>query len=185
MAKSGFATGFAGFLIGVVTGLGIAAGAALLINMSPVPLVDKVDKVTADVDPSAALAGGVDPNARLNKGAADAPAPDAAPAREAPGGVAAVRIGDNEPRRDASGKAREPGEVKPVTFWVQTGSYSSEDDANDEAAQLALAGHGAQISQAGSHWRVRVGPFDDRRSAEETLAALTDLGMKPVIAESR
>lgn len=184
MAKSGFATGFAGFLIGVVTGLGIAAGAALLINMSPVPLVDKVDKVTADVDPSVALAGGVDPNARLNKGA-DAPASDAMPVREAPGGVAAVRIDENEPGRDASGKAREPGEVKPVTFWVQTGSYSSENDANDEAAKLALAGHGALISRAGSYWRVRIGPFDDRRSAEETLSALTDLGMKPVIAESR
>ena len=67
MAKSGFATGFAGFLIGVVTGLGIAAGAMLVIAKSPVPFVDKVDRVTADVDPAAKLAGGVDPNARLNQ----------------------------------------------------------------------------------------------------------------------
>ena len=49
MAKSGFASGFAGFLIGVVTGLGVAAGAMLVIAKSPVPFVDKVDKVTADV----------------------------------------------------------------------------------------------------------------------------------------
>ena len=36
MAKSGFASGFAGFLIGVVTGLGVAAGAMLVIAKSPV-----------------------------------------------------------------------------------------------------------------------------------------------------
>lgn len=43
MAKSGFASGFAGFLIGVVTGLGVAAGAMLVIAKSPVPFVDKVE----------------------------------------------------------------------------------------------------------------------------------------------
>ena len=42
MAKSGFASGFAGFLIGVVTGLGVAAGAMLVIAKSPVTFVDKV-----------------------------------------------------------------------------------------------------------------------------------------------
>ena len=73
MAKSGFASGFAGFLIGVVTGLGVAAGAMLVIAKSPVPFVDKVDKVTADVDPAAKLAGAVDPNARLNQTAGEEP----------------------------------------------------------------------------------------------------------------
>ena len=34
MAKSGFASGFAGFLIGVVTGLGVAAGAMLVIALT-------------------------------------------------------------------------------------------------------------------------------------------------------
>ena len=60
MAKSSFATGFAGFLIGIVTGLAIAAGAALFIVNSPIPFVDnKVDKVTADVDPAQKLQGAV------------------------------------------------------------------------------------------------------------------------------
>ena len=67
MARSNFASGFAGFLLGVVTGLGIAAAAALLITKSPVPFVEKVQKVTADVDPAQKLAGSVDPNRRLNE----------------------------------------------------------------------------------------------------------------------
>ena len=85
MAKGGFSTGFAGFLIGVVTGLGIAAAAALLITNSPIPFVEKVEKVTADVDPSVALSGGVDPNARLNRNAAEVQG-------AARGGVATVTV---------------------------------------------------------------------------------------------
>ena len=45
----------------------------LVIAKSPVPFVDKVDKVTADVDPAAKLAGAVDPNARLNQTAGEEP----------------------------------------------------------------------------------------------------------------
>lgn len=119
MAKSRFAAGFAGFLIGVVTGLGIAAGAAVFITKSPLPFVEKVDKVTADVDPAAKLAGNVDPNARLNTSSMDAPA--AAPS----GSVKTVTVADTEaPTRDAAGKAVEPGQVTPVTYWVQIGAYN-------------------------------------------------------------
>ena len=97
MAKSGFATGFAGFLIGVVTGLGIAAGAAVFITKSPVPFVDKVDKVTADVDPAQKLAGGVDPNARLNQMGESQSAQSEAEA--ATGGVKTVDV--SSPRRSS------------------------------------------------------------------------------------
>lgn len=191
MAKSGFATGFAGFLIGVVTGLGIAAAAAVFITKSPVPFVDKVDKVTADVDPTQKLAGSVDPNARLNQmGESQSAQSEAA---EATGGVKTVRVasdgnsadGDAQPRRDAAGKAVEPGHVTPVTYWVQVAAFAKKADAETSAAGLAMMGIGAQVTQAGAFWRVRVGPFDDRAAAQEALESLADQGHKPVITEQK
>ncbi len=182
MAKGGFSTGFAGFLIGVVTGLGIAAGAALLITNSPIPFVEKVEKVTADVDPSVALSGGVDPNARLNRNAAEVQGATR-------GGVATVTIpgtgSADTAERDASGKAVAPGRVTPVTYWVQVGSYTSEDEAETGAAQLAMMGIGTKITSESGRWRVRVGPFDDKTSAEEALNSLSDQGYQPLIAEQR
>lgn len=58
MARTNLASGFAGFLIGVVTGCAICAAAAVFITNSPIPFVEKVQKVTADVDPAQKLAGG-------------------------------------------------------------------------------------------------------------------------------
>ena len=177
MAKSSFATGFAGFLIGVVTGLAIAAGAALFIVNSPIPFVDnKVDKVTADVDPAQKLQGGVDPNARLNE-AESLQAPEI-------GSVKTVQAPD-EAARDARGKAVEPGRVQPKTYWVQVAAFSNKDEAETHAASLAMQGIGAQVSRAGTAWRVRIGPFDDRASATEVAEHLPDQGSKPMIVEQR
>ncbi len=183
MSKGGFAAGFAGFLIGVVTGLGIAAAAAVFISNSPVPFVDKVDRVTADVDPASKLAGSVDPNARLNQH-------DGSMSPAAEGGVKTVTIratagADDAPRRDASGKAIEPGTVRPSTFWVQVGAYAKKTDAETHGAELAMLGIGAQVSRAGAFWRVRVGPFDDRQSAQEAVESLADQGLKPIIVEQK
>ncbi|MDR3770858.1 MAG: SPOR domain-containing protein [Sutterella sp.] len=178
-AKGGFATGFAGFLIGVVTGLAIAAAAAILITKSPVPFVNKVDKVTADVDPAAKLAGGVDPNARLQQ------RPDEVATPAAPGRVKTVDATGSAAQRDADGKAVAPGEVRAVTYWVQVASLSSESDAQNHAAQLAMNGIAASVTRSGPHWRVRVGPFDERQGAEEVLGTLTDQGLRPVIVEQK
>lgn len=185
MIKSSFSVGFAGFLIGVVAGLGIAAGAALFIAASPVPFVDKVDKVTADVDPAQKLAGRVDPNARLNQSGISQETAE----HEAAGGVKTVRVPDaasaDQPERDASGKAIGPGVVTPVTYWVQVAAFAKKPDAETAAASLAMQGIAAKVAQAGAFWRVRVGPFDDRSAAQEALENLADMGQKPVITEEK
>lgn len=183
MAKSSFSVGFAGFLIGVVTGLGIAAGAALFITNSPMPFVDKVDKVTADVDPAQKLAGGVDPNARLNQSGMSQESAE----QEATGAVKTVRVGEaaQQPERDAAGKALLPGVVTPVTYWVQVAAFAKKPDAETAAASLAMQGIAAKVAQAGAFWRVRVGPFDERSAAQEALDSLSDMGQKPVITEEK
>ena len=160
MARSGFAAGFAGFLIGVVTGLSIAAGAILVINKSPMPFMDKVERVTADVDPAAKLAGGVDPNARLNQ-------TDEASSAAAGEAVATVTV--DETGKSSTAPAAAP--ARPEAWWVQLG---------------ALQGIAAEIQAGGkAGWRVRVGPFEDRKSAREVASSLADQGFSPSVASER
>ena len=150
MASSNRSSKFASFVLGVVFGMGIRAGAAYFLTTGPLPFVDKVDKVTADVDPAEALAGGVDPNQKLNQ------SPDEMTA-----------AGSEGPARDASGKAVAPGQVKTATLWVQAGAFKSQDRAQNMQAQLAMFGIQADLSRAGNVWRVRVGPFDTAEQARE------------------
>ena len=135
MAKSGFASGFAGFLIGVVTGLGVAAGAMLVIAKSPVPFVDKVDKVTADVDPAAKLAGAVDPNARLNQTAGEEPTGET-------GLVQTVTVVDKDPKSKsaASPTANTRAATPAATFWVQVAAFRQKTDAINSSAALGMQG---------------------------------------------
>lgn len=173
MARSGFAAGFAGFLIGVVTGLGIAAGTMLVISKSPMPFMDKVERVTADVDPAKKLAGGVDPNAKLNQQADTAS--EAGDATDLP--VKTVTASD-----DATPKAKPTTQV----FWVQIGAYRSKSDAEGHAADLAMQGIGAQVQSGGSAgWRVRVGPFESRNAANEAMNGLSGLGLSPVVVADK
>ncbi|MDO5530500.1 SPOR domain-containing protein [Sutterella sp.] len=177
MARSGFAAGFAGFLIGVVTGLGIAAGAMLVISKSPVPFMDKVERVTADVDPAAKLAGGVDPNAKLNSPQGGG----AAPAAEE-GSVRTVTVSASE--KPAAPAAQPKAAAPAAAYWVQVGAYSKEPDAETAAAELAMQGIGATVTQNGNNWRVRVGPFENRHAAQEMVTSLTNnQGLNPTIVQ--
>ncbi len=54
---------------------------------------------------------------------------------------------------------------------VQIGAYSTEERAKAAAAKV-----GAQVQAAGKLWRVRAGPFTDRKSAEAALAKARTAG---------
>lgn len=174
--KGRFAFGFAWFVVGVIAGLGIAALSAVVISNAPMPFEDKVDKVTADVDPSVALKGGVDPNAALN--AADDEIAQIASSRPS-------SSQDSDSDRDLKGKAIEPGIVSPTTYWVQVGAYRSQDEVDNAAAALAFNGITSQTSKIANLFRLRVGPFEDRKAAEEVLSNLEELDYKPMIVEQR
>ncbi|MFU0842160.1 MAG: SPOR domain-containing protein [Burkholderia sp.] len=182
MAKGNFASGFAGFLIGVVTGLGIAAAAAVFITKSPMPFVDKVQKVTADVDPAKALSGNVDPNKRLNE---QSDTLDSAQ----DGSVKKVEVQaapDTGVKRDAAGKAAEPGKVTAgPSYWVQAGAFRSSSAAEERKALLAMNALEAQVDHSGSLWRVRIGPFEDRKAAAEIQAMLSDQSIQSTIVQQK
>ena len=58
------------------------------------------------------------------------------------------------------------GAKAPDRFWLQAGSFTSESDAENLRARLALAGWEAQLQQGtlpdkGVRYRVRLGPYDN------------------------
>ncbi|GEM_PF-284566 len=204
MSKSRFSLGFGGFLFGIVFGLAVAAAVAVFTLNSPVPFVDnKVQKVTADVDPAKLLDGNVDPNKALNASSSPETASDAgsapagtvatvtassAPANAPANNTAAAPVQSSpelQPQRDEQGKAAQPGTVTPVSYWVQAGAFRSDKQAQERQAQLAMLAVEAQIQQAGSFWRVRIGPFDDRNSANEIQNMLNDQNIQATIIKQQ
>ena len=181
MAKSNFSTGFAGFLIGVMVGLGIAAAAAVLIYNSPRPFMEKVQKVTADVDPAEKLAGSVDPNRRLNSSA------DAEAVAGLDTAVKTVNVADasSEPARDKSGKAIDPGKVTPVTYWLQTGAYRNRQAAENQRAELAMNLFSATIVHSKDLWLVRVGPYETNQMAKEIQTQLNNANIRSTVVTHR
>jgi hypothetical protein len=165
VARSSFASGFAGFLIGVVTGLGIAAGAAVFITNSPIPFVEKVQKVTADVDPSQKLEGSIDPNSRLNEQQDTVAATDV--------DIKTVTTSSETPSEKKVTSTADNGR-----YWLQVGAYQTREAAEERQLALAMNAIGdAHISEANKLWRVRIGPFASR---EEALQAQNDAKQKGV-----
>lgn len=69
-------------------------------------------------------------------------------------------------------------------YLLQAGSFKSHDDADRLKAQLALQGFVADIQSVtinGDTWhRVRLGPFDRARDADETRRKLDDIGVRAI-----
>jgi cell division protein FtsN len=92
--------------------------------------------------------------------------PDKAPARAAD--KAAEKVATAEPTVAAK---------LPERFWLQAGSFTTEEDAENLKARLAFAGWQASVQQGtmpdkGVRFRVRLGPYDN---TEELNRIRTDL----------
>ena len=125
-------------------------------------------------DPAAILAGQAEPAARpaARSGVVSPPAPATAPAARLP-----------VPAQVGMAPALNPAAAGPaLQFYVQAGAYSRPDDADAQRARVAMLGMAARVmarEQAGrTVYRVRVGPFDDRSSAEDSQSRLAASGIE-------
>ena len=196
-----------GFIIGLVLGLGIALGVAVYVTKVPVPFMNKSQSRTAEQDAAEAKKNkDWDPNAPLYgknpaKPAvveADAPAsantpavPAATPAATTAAPVPAVvdpRAAKTDVKADA--KADPLGDLAktkadPFNYFIQTGAFRTEDDAQAQRAKLALGGMDAKITereQSGRMvYRVRVGPFEKRDDADKVKDKLEAGGYETII----
>jgi cell division protein FtsN len=188
---------FLGLIIGLLLGLGLAMGVALYTSKVPMPFVDKVPQRTAEQDADETEKNKTwDPNSSLS--GKNPVVPRAASADPSAGTSRPTRPNANA---SSASSARNPADIladKPVTsaastesakpassalmiYFVQAGAYGTQDDAEQQRAKLAMMGYKAKMSEREQNghpvFRVRLGPFDKRDSAESVKDRLDSAGM--------
>lgn len=163
---------FAGFLVGLVAGLGVAGAAAIYLTAAPLPFVNKVQPSTENItpvaqDPNKPLFSAHIPTAAAGAGPDAAAVGTAAPVVEAPAPAGAA----------AAAGAPAAGGADDSRFLLQVGAYKSSEDADAARARLALIGLDGKVTQVQSDgttvFRVRLGPYgklDDLDGIRRTLA---------------
>jgi len=191
-----------GLILGLIVGLGIAVGVALMITKSPIPFVNKVTRPDR-ADPTPAQAA--DPNRPLygnrdiaresaqqpqnpvppNTAAAQpvppvAPTPTPAPAASREGKLASAKPSTAAPAAPAPAAADDKW-----TYFLQTGAFRAQADAESARAKLALLGFEARVTErsadSGVLYRVRIGPFDHADTMNRTRSKLSDNGVDAAI----
>lgn len=177
-----------GILIGMVIGLGMAAGLAWFIMKTPSPYVQKqpaaakptIDgskaTVTAPVSP-AAISGVADGKPRFEfykvlTDKQDAPTVTEKPTEKQP----PVKT------QPVDGKPDSKLSLSQGTYFLQAGSYSSAEDAEKLKARLAMLGIESYIqvttlADKGVWHRVRIGPYTNTEEMNRTRSLLKENGM--------
>jgi len=196
-----------GLILGLIVGLGIAVGVALMITKSPIPFVNKmVPPERADPTPAQAA----DPNRPLygNRAiareaardqqqsqtpvppntAAAQPVPPVAPTPQAatpPAKQPDTRTADAKPSAAAPSASKNDSNDDKWTYFLQTGAFRDQADAESARAKLALLGFEARVTErtadSGVLYRVRIGPFDHAEAMNRTRSKLSDNGVDAAI----
>lgn len=193
---------FLGFIMGLVLGLGVALAVAIYVTKVPTPFSNKNQPRTSAQDvqeneknkdwnpnnvlqPKAPAEQPTSPDAgaavALPKTADEATDKAPTPPRPAVtadplGDLAKAKSGLSTPTTPAAADANDP-----FDYVVQAGAYRTSADADAQKAKLALLGLDAKVSerdQAGRVvYRVRLGPFSDKNTAERIRAQLESNGI--------
>lgn len=176
-----------GLVIGLAIGLSLALAVAYYISKTPpqerpgvkalnLPLTIKpaapVEAVVSDEEKSATQ---IDLNKPLQGKSSAAPNAIADP-------IADIATGKSAADAAASAKADSKTDV---VFYVQTGAFASQSDADGQKASLAMQGMQSQISEGlvdgKAVWRVRIGPFANVDDSGIVRSKLTGMGIKPAV----
>ena len=178
-----------GMFIGLVIGVAIAAGVVFYLNKSPLPFVERAQP-PAKADGQAAANG--QPLALPGKpgdpvpekrfqfydilpGKADA-VPDKAPKPDAK---------KEEPKKEE--KKEEPAKESKTPLFLQAGSFSTAQDADNQKAKLAFMGLEAVVQQVmiqeKTFYRVRVGPYTKIDELNKVRAELAKSGIEAQLAK--
>lgn len=198
--KSGGGT-LIGMFIGLVLGIGVAAGVVWYLNKSPLPFVDRVQPPARDNNgtnpangqPAQPLAlpgkpGDPVPEKRFQfydilPGKTDA-VPDKAPRTEARTEDAKKDEAKKDPVKD---ERKDSGKESKTPLFLQAGSFSTAQDADNQKAKLAFMGIEAVVQQVmiqdKTFYRVRVGPYTKIDELNKTRAELAKSGIEAQLAK--
>ena len=188
--KSGGGT-LVGMFIGLVLGVGIAAGVVWYLNKSPMPFQNtkpQPPRPEATIGPDGKPA---QPIALPGKPGDPAPEKrfqfyDILPGKaEAVPDKAAPR-----PAETKEAKKEEPPREEPKqTLFIQAGSFSAAQDADNQKANLALMGLEATVQQVmvqdKTYYRVRLGPFSRPEEASKVRSELAKSGIEASLVKNK
>lgn len=200
-----------GMFIGLVLGVGVAAGVVWYMNKSPLPFVDKVQHPQHKPEETAGGKPGQPPQPVALPGKPGDPVPekrfqfydilpgkaDAVPDKAAKPTPTKDDVKKDEPKKDDAKEAKkdeskkdEPKkddskkeEVKEskTPLFLQAGSFSTAQDADNQKAKLAFMGHEAVVQQVmiqdKTLYRVRVGPYTRIDELNKVRADLAKSGI--------
>lgn len=202
--KSGGGT-LIGMFIGLVLGVGAAAGVVWYMNKSPLPFVDKSPPPRSEVAAAATAAANGKPAQPLAlPGKPGDPIPekrfqfydilpgktDAVPDKEGKPVIAKEESKKEESKKEEKKeekKSEEPKESKQPLF-LQAGSFSTAQDADNQKAKLAFMGIEAVVQQVmvqdKTYYRVRVGPYTKIDELNKIRTELAKSGIDSSLAKN-
>jgi cell division protein FtsN len=201
---------FLGLIIGLLLGLGIALAVAIYVTKVSVPFSNKTPPTGNESAPENEKLRDWNPNAVLqpkppapvmpaSESAATDAAPDAAGATGTaatppagasprPPAVTADPLGDLARSRTGLSTAAPAGSASaadPFLYFVQAGAFRTAAEADAQKAKLSLLGLDARVSERDQSgrtvFRVRIGAFDDKDSAEKIRSQLGTQGVEAVL----
>lgn len=172
------------FIIGLILGIAIAGGLAYYLNNAPSQFVNKLGGESVGTNIGASSPVILAPGTKYQVAASNAVANQRANASDssvAPANASAPSYDfyDVLQGKKSAASGSNSNSVEKVTrFYLQAGSFSAQNLANDMKARLALLGVDARIKSQQDNDkminRIIVGPFDSEDEANEVMGKLKD-----------
>jgi cell division protein FtsN len=160
-----------GFVLGLLLGLAIAVGVAIMLTKgAPAPKLNlRAPEAVSKAKPVEAIEDGevqVEDKVNLNKPLqSKVPLPSEMAPKDPIASIAEATQGPE--------------------YWLQTGAYKVQEEAQRQKAMLAMQGLEALISEreveGATLWRVRVGPFVGQSEVTQMRARLQNAGIPSTI----
>jgi len=178
--KSGFGGTLFGIFIGVALGLSLAGAVAFYLMKAGNPYVSATParEPARDVAKGAPRSGRADVTGEKPRFDFYKILPGAEEPRAPRPGAQDKTVAKVDERASQADKAAAKA---PERFWLQAGSFSTESDAENLRARLALAGWEAAIQPVslpdkGQRFRVRLGPYDNTDELNRMKSELAKRG---------
>jgi cell division protein FtsN len=176
-----------GLVIGLVIGLGLALAVAFYISKTPPqerPGV-KAPNLPLSIKPAApAEAVAIEEEKPATQIDLNKPLQGKSPAVPSVSADPIADIATGKVAADAAVSAKSDAKTE-VIFFVQTGAFASQSEADAQKASLAMQGMQSQISEGlvdgKAVWRVRIGPFANVDDSGIVRSKLTGMGIKPAV----